>query len=173
MAGPKWSKEEDKVLIRLHATGKSLNAIAREMGRGASTTSAHAHTLGLSWDRSQTVNAVIARQADAASLRATLELQLLEDAARLRKQLFKSAKVYNFGGKDNTFAEQKINQPSFRDQLDIMKATTIAVQHSIKIAEHDVSTGTEAAIGMLDRVAEGINVAALDLAIEEATRATD
>lgn len=169
MAGIRWSKSDDEILIRLHAAGRSLNSIAKEMNRSTSTVSEHSILLGLKWDRSQMVEATLARVASAASLRTALELELLQDAARLRKQLFAPAKAYNFGGRDNTYAEHKLPQPSARDQLDIMKATTLAVQHSLKISEHDVNAGTESAIGMLDKIAAGIKLAALDLdlALEE------
>lgn len=168
MSGYKWTKREDDKLRRMHAEGKSLNACAREMVRGTGTVCQHAKLLGLSWDRSHVLEANIARSIDAAALRTALEVDLLEDAARLRKQLFAPVLAYNFGGKDNTFSEHKLKQPSSRDQLDIMKATTIAVLHSLKISEHDVTSGTEAAVGMLDKIADGIHIAALDMAIEEA-----
>lgn len=166
MSAPKWDKSEDSVLIQLHNQGKSCNAIAKEMGRSPAAISDHSRQLGLKYDGSMVVAATLARVTNAAALRTELELQLLEDASRLRRQLFAPAKAYNFGGKDNTFAEHQLPMPSARDQLDIMKATTIAVQHSLKISEHDVNAGTGAAIGMLDKIAEGINIAALDLDLD-------
>lgn len=166
MPGVRWSKAEDEVLIRLHAEGRSLNSIAKEMGRGTGTVSDHGQKLGLDWDRSKVVVATLAHMADAAKIRAALELELLQDADRLRRQLFAPTKAYNFGGKDNTYAEHLLPQPSAADQLKIMQATTIAVAHSLKIAEHDVAAGTDIAIGMLDKVAASIDMAALDLAVE-------
>lgn len=168
MPGIVWSDADDAKLIQLHAAGLSCNQIAKQMVRGAGTVSHHSRMLGLSYDRSHVVEANLARVIDAAALRRELELDLLTDAARLRKQLFAPTKAYNFGGKDNTFAEHKLKQPSARDQLDIMKATTIAVQHSLKISEHDTTSGAEAAVGMLDKIAEGIKLAALDIALDEA-----
>lgn len=164
MAGIPWAPEEDEVLLKLHAEGKSLHAIAKAMTRGTSTIHTHAKRLNLSWDRSGVVAATMARVVDAAALRTALELELLEDAARLRKQLFAPTTAYNFGGRDNTFSAQKLKQPSAKDQLDIMRATTLAVQHSLKISEHDVDAGTGAAIGMLDKIADEINTTALDIA---------
>lgn len=166
MAGVRWSQTEDIILLRLHGEHRSLNSIAKEMGRSLSTVSEHGMQLGLDWDRSRVIEMNIARMADAAAIRTALELDLLRDAERLRQQLFSPAVAYNFGGKDNTYEEHRLPQPSAADQLKIMQATTIAVAHSLKISEHDVNAGTDAAIGMLDKVAIGIQMAALDLAIE-------
>lgn len=163
MAGVLWTPEEDETLIRLHGEGKSLHFIAKAMTRGTSTIHTHAKALGLSWDRSKMVEANMARVVDAAALRTALELELLEDAARLRKQLFAPVTAYSFGGRDNVFNSKKLAQPSAKDQLDIMRATTLAVQHSLKISEHDVDAGTGAAIGMLDKISDEIKLAALDL----------
>lgn len=162
----RWGPEEDKQLIELHSEGLGLNKIAKRMGWSPTCIHDKAKPLKLSWDRSMLVEAHLARVADAAVLRSALELDLLKDADKLRKQLFAPAMAYNFGGRDNTYSEQKIKQPTARDQADIMRATTSAIAHSLKISEHDVNAGSGAAIGMLDKIADGIKLAALDIAVE-------
>lgn len=161
----RWAPEDDKRLIELHSSNLGLNKIAKAIGWSNETVHRHSKRLGLSYDRSSMVEAHLARVADAASLRSALELELLKDADKLRKQLFEPALAYNFGGRDNTYEEHELKKPSFRDQSDIMRAATSAVAHSLKISEHDVNAGTGAAIGMLDKIAEGIKLAALDIAV--------
>lgn len=161
MAVRSWVPEkEDECLIRLHSEGRSLNSIAKEMRRSTETVSRYSRRLGLSWDRSHTVEATLARVADAAALRSALEVDLLRDADRLRRQLFAPVTVYKFGGRDNTFASRKLPMPNAKAQADIMRAATDAIAHSLKISEHDVNAGSGAAIGMLDKIAEEIKLAA-------------
>jgi len=70
---------------------------------------------------------------------------LLADVQRLRGQMFAPCKAFNFGGKDNTYAEVALEQPTFVDQLKIMQAATIAVDRSLKIAVHDTDSSANLA----------------------------
>lgn len=161
MAVRSWvPEEEDECLVRLHSEGRSLNSIAKEMGRSAETVSRQSRRLGLSWDRSRTVQATLALVAEAAARRAALEVDLLRDAERLRLQLFAPVTVHKFGGRNNTYASRRLKKPDARAQSDIMHAATTAVAHSLKISKHDPDAGTGAAIGMLDKIAESIELAA-------------
>lgn len=86
-----WTPDHDQQLTDLHATGKSLHAIAKEMGRAKSTVSVAAERLGLSWDRSKVAKATQAKVLDARARRAAAvetELELLElSQAQVRKGL--------------------------------------------------------------------------------------
>lgn len=124
----------------LHAEGMGLNAIARELGLSASTVSQMAKQEGLSFDRAATRNAVEARKVDAAAMRAELQIGLLQDAKRLRSELWSPCTVFNFGGKDNTYEEREIDAPPFADKLKLVQAVGVAITHSLRIADHDANT---------------------------------
>lgn len=154
-----WSPDDDATLRRLHGLpGRSLTSIATEMGRSKATVSRHATDLGLSWDRSQVAAATQAKVLDAKARRAALEAGLLEDAARLREQLFAPTVVFNFGGKDNTYEQRHIDEPTFTDKLKIMQATGTAIDRALKLAQHDADGGAADARSLLERLADRLGV---------------
>lgn len=63
MARP-WTQEDTTRLTELHAAGKSLHAIAADMGRSKSTISEYAQKAGLVWDRAKTAAAAEAVSVD-------------------------------------------------------------------------------------------------------------
>lgn len=141
----------------LHAAGMGLNAIAREVGVGASTVSRLARELGLDFDRSATHRATVARQVDLAALRAELTSGFLQDAARLRSEMWAPATVFNFGGKDNTYEERVLNAPPFADKLKIMQAASTAVVSALKLEAVD-NPQSKAAASLLTGLAEQLGV---------------
>ncbi|MCO1575015.1 hypothetical protein M8C13_04480 [Crossiella sp. SN42] len=146
--------DADRERVReLHAEGLGRNEIAKQAGLSAATVTKLAKELELSFDRSATEVAVAARVVDAKAKRAELMNNLLDDAARLRAQLWERAHVYSFGGKDNTFAEAHVPQPSFRDQRDIMGSVSTALTASLRLAEHDSDPGVDASKSMLGALA--------------------
>lgn len=139
--------EDDEAVRRLHSEGKSRNEIAREMGRSGRTVSRIAERLHLSFERGEMVKeATEARKTDARAKRAALALRLLDDAERLRGQLFKPALVYNFGGRDNTYEERTLEQPTFSDQRNIMQAIGVALDRAVKLDAYDKAEGAGADI---------------------------
>lgn len=142
--------EEDRRRVRaLHAAGRNRNQIAKEIGRSGSTVSKIAAELGLSFDRDAVKAATEARVADAKARRAELMHALLDDAEKLRRQLFSPTVIHSFGGKDNTYASRDVPQPLFRDQRDIMQSVSTAITASLRIDDHDTDTGTEGAQSMV------------------------
>jgi len=130
--------EDHDAVRRLHAEGKSRNAIAREIGRSGHTVSKIAAQLGLSFERGEMIRAATeARIIDGRARRAALALALLEDAERLRQQLFAPMTAFNFGGKDNTYEEHEIPEPTLRDKRDLMNAVGIAIDRSVKLDAYD------------------------------------
>lgn len=136
-AGRPITDQERAEVRRLHGEGLSRNAICRELERSPSTITKIAKELGLEFDRAQTAEATRIAQLDAKGRRAQLALDLLEDAERLRKQLWEPCTVYNFGGKDNDFNEARINEPSFRDKREIMSAIGLAVDRHTRLVTVD------------------------------------
>lgn len=139
MARPITDADYDQVR-QLHADGLSRNAIAKQLRRSGHTISRLAVELGLSFDRGADPHLreiTETRKADGRARRAALAEALLADAEKLRQQLFAAANVHNFGGKDNTFEQAVIDQPTFRDQRDIMHAIGLAVDRALKIDAYD------------------------------------
>lgn len=132
---------DHQAVRELHAQGLGRNEIARRLGRSGQTVSKIAASLGLDFDREAARVATEARVIDARARRAELAFKLLDDAERMRQQLFARATVYNFGGRDNTFEQAEISQPSFRDKQSIMAAIGIAVEKSVRLDEYDNASG--------------------------------
>ena len=149
MANPPPLTDDERQQIRdLHAAGKSCSAIARQLGRSPSTISIAAARMGLGWDRAQTKNATEARMADAAARRAQLANLLLDDALKMRAQLWEPCIAFNFGGRDNTYNEHELKKPDFAAQEKILRSVGVAVDKSLRLVDYD--TGDDAAkIGSL------------------------
>lgn len=157
MAAPvPWTDTEDQQLRDLAAAGTSIRKMADAVGRHQSSVKRRLDRLGIHGDRTQTAAATQAKVIDAKARRAALEVALLEDAEKLRTQLWAPTKVYNFGGKDNTYNERDVDEPPNADKLKLMQAVGIAVDRSIKISDHDADTGITEAVGALDQIADAL-----------------
>lgn len=152
---PLTAAEADRVR-ELHAQGMSRNLIAKEIGRSWSSVTKLAKQLGLTFDRAAPRAAIEAAIVDAKAKRASLMQNLLDDAEKLRQQLWQPAHVYSFGGKDNTFAEAHVPQPSFRDQRDIMAAANTALGASLRLDQHDGDGSVEQVGSLLGALFDGI-----------------
>lgn len=153
-----WTPEDDETLRTLHAAGRTLGDVATTMGRSKATISRHAQLLGLGWDRTQVARATKARAADNRARRAELEAGLLADAARLRAQLFAPTVAFNFGGKDNTYEEHDLEEPTFADKLKILQGIGVAVDRALRIAQHDSGVGTDDAKSLLGDLGRALGV---------------
>lgn len=154
----KWRPDEDVTLQRLHADGLSQGAVAQQMRRSKSTVSHHSIRLGLAWDREQTVQAVQAAARDAKTRRAELEIKLLDDAERLRAQIWRKTEYIDHGGKDYVEVKWTLKEPTPADKLKLMQAATSAIDKSLRISNHDTDDGAAEAASMLSRLAEGLGV---------------
>jgi hypothetical protein len=157
-AAPPWTSADDTRLRELHASGITLHAAAGEMHRSKSTISRHSVLLGLGWDRAQTKRAAQAKRLDAEARRAQLKLDLLEDAVRLREQLWKPVTVYNFGGKDNTFNAHRLDQPPHVDQLKLVQATSAAINAYGRLEQLDTAADTDDAKSLLAQLGRALGI---------------
>lgn len=156
-----WTTDDDARLRELHAAEASVRTIALELERSRTATARRLAHLGLSAaDRTRTAAATAARVTDARARRATLRDDLLADAERMRRQLFAPTKVFNFGGKDNTYEERRVDQPPFADQLKIAQAVSTLVGTLERLEKLDADAGVQDAVGMLDGIAAAITAAA-------------
>lgn len=106
-ANKRWTDIHDAELTTLHAENLGVRAIAERMGFGRTTISTNAKGLGLTLDRRQTRAATAAIQADAKAKRAALELKLLEDAERLRSQLWQPHTYIDHGARTARHCHQR------------------------------------------------------------------
>jgi transposase-like protein len=83
-------------VIDLAKTGRGRNEIAREVGVSGRTVSVIADKEGLSFDRSQTVQATEARKVDAKARRTTLSLDMLGDLETARLRIIEAATARDF-----------------------------------------------------------------------------
>lgn len=147
-AAPFSADERDR-LRALHAAGLGRNDIARELDRSPATVSKYAGELGLTFDRTAVQVATEARKADARARRSELEVLLLEDARRLRAQLWQPHIYIDHGGKEFVRVEWEQPEPTPTDKLKLMQATGAAVDRSLRLAEHDSDQGVEQAKSLL------------------------
>lgn len=160
MAPGPLTDDERQRIRDLHAAGLGRNAIAEELSRSGSTISKAAADMDLSFERGEEVaSATAAKVADAKARRALLMHELLDDAEKLRGQLFAPTTIHSFGGKENTYNSQNVEQPLFRDQRDIMQSVSTAITASIRLDQHDADGGADGAKSMLGALAAGLQVA--------------
>lgn len=168
MARRLLTEDDARQVAALHAQGFSRNAIAERTGLSPASVSKLAHGAGLEFDRTRVAAATAAKTVDNRARRAELETGLLDDAARLRAQLFAPMTAFAFGGKDNDYNEHEIPQPDARSQKDIMAAVGTAITASAKLAELNTAVGEETGRSMLGALAEGLQRAYAALPAEPA-----
>ncbi|GGY28050.1 helix-turn-helix domain-containing protein [Streptomyces xanthochromogenes] len=136
MADPITDADREAVR-RLHAEGKSRNAIARETGRSAATVSKIAAEQGLAFSGGARVAAATqARTADATARRERLADDALDGAL---------AQV-----------ERVVEAESARDARDYATAARALTEVHAKVAELARHTSGGSAGGMLDRLADAL-----------------
>ncbi|MFE6764366.1 helix-turn-helix domain-containing protein [Streptomyces sp. NPDC057689] len=156
MREPITDQDRDDVR-RLHAEGKSRNAIARAIGRSGSTVSKIAGSFEppLIFTRGpEVVAATDARRVDLAARRAQFAEKLHESAEKLHEQLFAPCTVGAFGGKDNEWSQVDLDRPQFSDQRQILAGVSIAVDKSLKLAPAEGGQGAEDVRSMLGTLGE-------------------
>jgi hypothetical protein len=146
----------------LHGRGFGRNAIARELGVSVGSITTYAGQLGLSFDRQMSRAATAARKADAAALRSELEVQLLDDAQRLRAQIWQPIEYREYGGKDHILRKWRQDEPTPVDKLKLMQATGAALDRAIRLGELDKGAEVDEAKSMLVQLVKQLGLAAGD-----------
>ena len=145
-----WTTDEDNLLRELVAAGVSQADIGRRLDRSPGSVAGRKARLGIQSERGPVVAATQARVIDAKARRTALEVGLLEDAEKLRQQIWQPHTYFDWGGKDHTFDTHETTEPTPTDKLKLMQAAGAAIDRSIKIASHDTDTGVAEAVGILD-----------------------
>ncbi|WP_367128308.1 helix-turn-helix domain-containing protein [Saccharothrix sp. HUAS TT1] len=156
MATGPLSDTEKQRIRDLHSQGATRNDIARDLGRSSATISKWCGRLGLGFDRKTTAAATAAKVEDAKAKRAAIMQGLLDDAQKLRGQLFAPAVIFSFGGKDNSYEERKVPEPPARDKRDLMASIVQAVNASLRLDEHDRGSDVDDAKAMVDELYEAL-----------------
>jgi len=157
MATPITDEERARVK-ELHAQGMSRNDIARVINRSGDTVSKIAREAGLSFDRSMTIAATNARQADMAAERVRLTERLLEAADQALDAIKGPVVVYSFGGRDNTFAEETLDHAPVDMINTAIRAGKTAHDAMSRIVERE-SGHLEEAVSFLDKLSAAIDAA--------------
>jgi hypothetical protein len=153
-----FTDRERALVTELHAQGHGRNEISRQTGIHSRRVSAIAAELGLSFVRggARTAAATEARKADAATRRSRIEDAALAATEKLLGQMFSTAKVYNFGGKENDYNEREFDEPPFADKRAIATSVQALMQTALKIAEHDRADASVSGVdAWLEHMTEG------------------
>jgi len=138
-------------IIELAEAGMSRNAVAREVRVSPSTVSKVASECEppLVFDRSMSASAVAAHQADAKARRAAIQDLLISKAEDFIASLDDQFLVFNFGGKDNDYAEHMLNGPPTGDILNLMRSTSLALKEARDLRKDDDDEGVAEAESLL------------------------
>lgn len=159
-----WTDTETQALRDGHAAGKTLTALAKELGRPKSSTHDKAAELGLNWDRTKTEQATRNRKAVCADLRA----QALERAYtrvhhlydRLEAEEFRTVMRGEYGTEHT--AELDFVPPNDEKTLAQAIGAHMATAKRIEDAESETSDVGRSVLGDLmtglrSRYAEAVN----------------
>lgn len=156
-----FTPSQIKELTRLHEEGLGRNAIALKMGVGQRQVSEEAEKLGLLFNRAKTEAATRARENDAEEKRTLLLQHQLDDALKLREQLWSPCTIGQFGGRDNVWSEVQLERPPFADMLRIQQAVNGAVNNAQKLLEA-AQGSNRATINLIIATAEKLGLAQTD-----------
>lgn len=152
------TRQQREKVTELHGKGLGRNTIARELKISAGQVTAIAQELGLSFDRAATEQATAARKADLADRRARLEQQLLDDAERLRGQVWAAHEYIDHGGKDFVQVRWVQDEPTPTDKLKLMQAAGVAIDRSLKIAAVEAASGDEPVKALLVELGRALGI---------------
>ena len=153
----------------LHAQGLGRNEIARTIGRAQRTVSVIAQELGLVFDCTWTEEATRHRMAQLAARRVDLAEDLQADAERLTQQLWEPATIYNFGGKDNDYNSEQVDEPPADAKKNLMATAGMAIDRSLKLCPPTTDSGADDARSMLGKLFTGLAAVVREGEAEQAT----
>lgn len=158
-----WTADEDVTLRALHGAGKSLNAIATEMGRAKATISDHAAALGLDFDRTRTAKAAEAVHVDNKARRVVIvarmytrieKLQDRLDAAERDGEGFKTILKGSFGVEET----KTLNFVPTVDERNIADTLSRYVASATKLEAVDATGGVDRERSLLSELGAALGV---------------
>lgn len=155
MPAAKYTQEQKDAALALYET-HGPTAVEKQLSIPKATVTGWAKANGVRTVRTErTREATEARSVDLKARRQELAELLLEDAHKLRKQMWEPTTAFAFGGKDNVYEEHVIPEPTFGDKKNILGAVGIAVDRVIKLNAVDANQDTTAADSVVDRLIAG------------------
>jgi nucleoid-associated protein YgaU len=151
---------------RLFDEGYGCNAIARELGFSPARISKWAKDEGLLFDRRQTELAVRAHTIDLAADRLLLAQKMIVNANDSLEMLEGPFEVFNFGGKENDFNSQILDEAPMEARRSAQMIAGVAFDKATRIVEKD-NGGLDDAVGVID------DLSAVFKAAADAIRAAD
>jgi hypothetical protein len=152
------TRQQREKVTELHGKGLGRNTIARELKISAGQVTGIAQELGLSFDRTATKVATEARKADLADRRTRLEAQYLDDAERLRGQVFSAHEYIDHGGKEFVEVRWMQDEPTPTDKLKLMQASRAALDGSLKLTQLEAASGDEPVKALLVELGRALGV---------------
>ena len=166
---PKPLTDEKRAeILHLHAQGLSRNDIARQAGVSAGSVTKVCRDNDRAFDRSQTKDATEAKRIDLTEARLNLAYRLNDAANDMLDMIDKPFEVFNFGGKDNTFATATLDSAPVEARRTIVTSAAIVFDKITRIVEKD-NGGLDQTVGVLDVLAGNLNAAAEMLRAREET----
>ncbi|ANP74525.1 hypothetical protein [Cryobacterium arcticum] len=141
-------------ILSLHDKGLARNEIARQTGVSAGSVTNVCAANDRTFDRSSTKDAQAARSVDLADARLTLAHRLNTAANDMLDMIDKPFTVFNFGGKDNTFAEATLDSAPVEARRTIVTSAAIVFDKLTKVLEKDTS-GVITANSLVDALIAG------------------
>lgn len=160
MPRPLPDAKRQAIRADIEAGHKSRNQIARDhkVSPGTVSNIAKEAALDTAFDRTQTVKATRAKQADNRARRAEIGSDLLDDVARLRARAWSPYQQPMATPKGPTVVNLKL--PPLTEVRAAYTSIGICLDKNIAVERHDADTGTEGARSVLGALGEALLIAA-------------
>ena len=162
MGSPRLTPEQRAQVVEFARSGMTRNDIHRRTGVAAATITKLVNEAGLSFDRTSTKAATAAKKADMRARRAELAQLLLEDAHRLRAEMWEPVEYVDHGGKDFVEVRWDMPTPSIIDKLKLVQAAGAAIGKHIDLERHDTDEAAGDARSMLADLGRALGVKPAD-----------
>lgn len=136
MAKP-LTDDEKQHIVELIQSGKGCAETAKEVGRAVDTVSRIARNIGWTFGKTNLTHAHEARSAYCAERRASLAAKATVEAERLLEELHGEYRVFNFGGKENTFASEVLDEPPVEAKRAMIQSFRELIRTVLDIDRHD------------------------------------
>lgn len=133
-------KEQRAEVLDLYDQGLNRTQIARATGVDDADLTEILREEGLVLDVTKVKARNKGRLEEAAEQRSRIMRKMMNASESLLSQMDQPARVFNFGGRDNTFAEVELDAPPIADKLRLMQAAGIGVDKALALAAHDAGS---------------------------------
>lgn len=144
--------------------GYSCRAIAGKLKVAPSTISRWATDAGVKFDRSQASMAIRAHTVDLAEARLELAQKMMVAAGDMLSKLDGPYKVFNFGGKDNTYEEHTLDEPPVEVVRNAVTTAAIAFDKATKFLEI-ADSGASGEKSLLSELGKALGVSSPDTSV--------